>query len=133
MSVLVTGMEMPTGCFACPMCDEEVNCIISHGSYVEYRKVDPNVAIQGRPPWCPLIEVPKGAKVKIEWEEDADKPREKEFIHGGDTYAAVMSRDIRNAPTIIPTEESNMDSFIRIFEEDDEEDGMDSSIRILKD
>lgn len=34
---------------------------------------------------------------------------------------------------IIEADESDMDSFIRIFEEDDEEDGMDSFIRILKD
>ncbi len=33
------------------------------------------------------------------------KLREKEFIHDGDAYAVVMSRDIRNAPTIIPAEE----------------------------
>ena len=38
-----------------------------------------------------------------------------------------------DAPTIIPADESDMDSFIRIFEEDDEEDGMDSFIRIFKD
>lgn len=36
---------------------------------------------------------------------DRDKLREKEFIRDGDCYAAVMSRDIRNAPTIIPAEE----------------------------
>ena len=64
---------------------------------------------------------------------ERDKLREKEFIHNGDAYAVVMSRDIRNAPTIIPADESDMDSFIRVFEEDDEEDGMDSFIRILKD
>lgn len=34
--------------------------------------------------------------------------------------------------TIVEAEESDMDSFIHIFEEDDEEDGMDSFIRILK-
>lgn len=62
MSVLVKGMEMPTRCFSCPMCDvenAEVNCAISHGSYIEYREVDPNVAIQDRPSWCPLVEVPE--------------------------------------------------------------------------
>jgi len=36
---------------------------------------------------------------------ERDKLREKEFIHDGDAYAVVMSRDIRNAPTIIPAEE----------------------------
>lgn len=40
---------------------------------------------------------------------------------------------ISDAPTVIPADEPDMDSFIRIFEEDDKEDGMDSFIRILKD
>ena len=35
---------------------------------------------------------------------ERDKLLEKEFIHAGDAYAVVMSRDIRNAPTIIPAE-----------------------------
>lgn len=61
MSILIKGMEMPTRCFSCPMCDvenAEVNCAISHGSYIEYREVDPKVAMQDRPEWCPLVEVP---------------------------------------------------------------------------
>ncbi len=33
---------------------------------------------------------------------DRNKLREKEFIHDSDAYAVVMSRDIRNAPAIIP-------------------------------
>ena len=40
---------------------------------------------------------------------------------------------VLDAPTVIPADESNMDSFIHIFEEDDEENGMDSFIRIFKD
>ena len=54
-----------------------------------------------RPDWCPLIEVqgPHGDLI------DRDKLRAKEFIHDGDAYAVVMSRDIRNAPTIIPASE----------------------------
>lgn len=102
MSVLVKGMEMPTCCFSCPMCDvenAEVNCAISHGSYIEYREVDPQVAIQERPPWCPLVRVPPHSDLI-----DRDKLREKEFIHDGDAYAVVMSRDIRNAATIIPAD-----------------------------
>lgn len=39
---------------------------------------------------------------------DRDKLREKEFIHDGDAYAVVMSRDIRNAPTIIPASKEEM-------------------------
>ena len=46
----------------------------------------------------------------------------------------VEWEDIVNAPVIIEADEADMDSLIRIFEEDDEEeDGMDSFIRILKD
>lgn len=129
--ILIKDMEMPKSCMNCMFCgfagaDCELDLCQITGSaqkHIPFSKM----------PDCPLIEVPKSAKVKIEWEEDTDKLREKEFIHDGGAYAAVMSRDICNAPTIIPAEESNMDSFIRIFEEDDEEDGMDSFIRILKD
>ena len=49
---------------------------------------------------CPLIEVPPHGDLI-----ERDKLREKEFIHAGDAYAVIMSRDIRNAPTIIPAEE----------------------------
>lgn len=120
--ILIKDMEMPKSCMNCMFCgfagsDCELDlCQITGNAqkHIPYSKM----------PDCPLIEVPKGAKVKIELEEGTDKLREKEFIHDG---------DIRNAPTIIQAEESNVDSFIRIFEEDDEEDGTDSFIRILKD
>lgn len=70
MSVLIKGMEMPTRCFSCPMCDvenAEVNCAISHGSYIEYRDVDPKVAIQERPSDCPLVEVPEDVQPILEY------------------------------------------------------------------
>ena len=60
MSVLVKGMEMPDCCFSCPMCNvtaEEVNCAISHGSYIEYKDVDERTALNGKPKDCPLIKV----------------------------------------------------------------------------
>ncbi len=62
MSILIKGMEMPTRCFNCGMCevdDTQILCRISHGSYVDYRELDEQTAIQDRPSWCPLIEVPK--------------------------------------------------------------------------
>lgn len=45
-----------------------------------------------------VIEVPEPHGDLI----DRDKLRAKEFIQNGDAYAVVMSRDIRNAPAIIP-------------------------------
>lgn len=56
MSVYIKGMEMPDRCFSCPMNDVDC-CGISKGSYIEYREVDIDVAIDHRPDWCPLVEV----------------------------------------------------------------------------
>lgn len=61
MGVYIPNMDMPTRCFNCGMCevdDTQILCCISHGSYVEYRELDEKIAIQDRPSWCPLIEVP---------------------------------------------------------------------------
>ena len=125
MSALILGMEFPKTCAACEWSSYSFPnawCGRMH------KTIDIEIAKNGRPDDCPIIPVPPHGDLI-----ERDKLREKEFIHDGDAYAVVMSRDIRNATTIIPADESNMDSFIRIFEEDDEEDGMDSFIRILKD
>lgn len=53
-----------------------------------------------------LIEVPPHGDLI-----ERDKLREKEFIHDGDAYAVVMSRDIRNAPTIIQASEEVYDKY----------------------
>ena len=50
--------------------------------------------------YYPLVEVPPHGDLI-----ERDKLRAKEFIHDGDAYAVVMSRDIRNAATIIPADE----------------------------
>lgn len=55
--IYIPGMEMPTRCFACPLCDTDC-CGISKGPYIEYREVDIEVANNGRPDWCPLVPVP---------------------------------------------------------------------------
>lgn len=129
MGVYVSSMEMPETCKLCYLSE------FSAGFYAYVCKptgvrIDYEMAKVSKPKRiCPLIEVPGPHGDLI----DRDKLRAKEFIHDGDAYAVVMSRDIRNAPTIIPADESDMDSFIRVFGEDDEEDGMDSFIRILKD
>lgn len=81
MGIYIDGMKMPTdGC-------HHLICIYSDGTVAtggrEYKAIPV-------PPHGVLIE--------------RDKLREKEFIHAGDAYAVVMSRDIRNAPTIIPAD-----------------------------
>ena len=51
MSVVIPGMEMPKNCWECP-------CFVSDGWFCnlddEYRDV-----CDGRPDWCPLVELPK--------------------------------------------------------------------------
>ena len=67
MSILIKSMEMPDRCFSCPMLDSDC-CGISRGSYIEYREVDVDVALDSRPDWCPLIPVPDHGRLI-----DADK------------------------------------------------------------
>lgn len=55
--ILIKSMEMSTSCFSCPMSGIEC-CGISRGSYIEYRDVDIDVAMKGKPDWCPLVEIP---------------------------------------------------------------------------
>lgn len=101
MSILIRGMEMPTRCFSCPMCDvenAEVNCAISHGSYIEYREVDPKVAIQGRPSDCPLIEVPPHGRLI-----DADALLEV-FDEGYNDSTWWFESKVEDAPTVIPSD-----------------------------
>ena len=83
MSILIKGMEMPNkknG--AVLIIYPDGKCAFEDGKTYQAIPV---------PPHGDLIE--------------RDKLREKEFVHDGDAYAVVMSRDVRNAPTIIPAEE----------------------------
>ena len=108
MSILIKGMEMPDRCFACPLCDVDgdggVLCAISHGSYIEYKDVDEDIAIDHRPDDCPLIEVPPHGRLI-----DADALSQ---IHWNYAYKdnhnygfhITAKAWIDAAPTIIPAE-----------------------------
>ena len=100
MSVYIKGMEMPDRCFACPMCDVDC-CGISKGPYIEYREVDVDVAMSGRPDWCPLVPVPDHGRLI-----DADALIEqKEWAFDGVGQTEMVNvAEIVNAPTIIPTD-----------------------------
>lgn len=59
MSVVVRGMEMPENCIACPM-QFGGWCYVAPPDIDE--RVAPTVdeaAEQGKPKWCPLVEVPE--------------------------------------------------------------------------
>lgn len=96
MSVIIKGMEMPSSCWDCYFQDCG-SCDLTA------QKVVDKCIIEGkRDDDCPLIRVPPHGDLV-----DRDKLREKEFVNDGDAYAVVMSRDIRNAPTIIPADEED--------------------------
>ena len=95
MSILIKGVEMPKDCIKCRFCTFTSGywkCLVD-GSHADFGGTC-------RPSKCPLVPVPQHGDLI-----DRDKLRAKEFIHNGDAYAVVMSRDIRNAPTIISSSE----------------------------
>lgn len=69
MSVLVKGMRMPENCIKCPMCFGGM-CYVMPAE-VDESRVAPTVEEalkQGKPDWCPLIEIPAHGRLI-----DADK------------------------------------------------------------
>ena len=137
--IYIRDMKMPVNCYHCSlMCydpDKEYFDSMRTGAYicVLTGKLIDNTKLDND---CPLIPVPSHGDLI-----DCDAYRD-EFVNG---VYALCNDDSNNdranaiidlydsAPTLIPADESDMDSFIHIFEEDDDEDGMDSFIRIFKD
>ena len=125
MSILIKGLEMPKNCKECFACKAELSPEKKVIYVCCFAQTD-----------CPLVPVPKHGRVieesKVldivsEWCPDDDGSVGKV----GDLRE--MLDEIEALSTIIPADESDMDSFIHIFEEDDEEDEMDSFIRFFKD
>ena len=58
MSVLIKGMEMPTRCAVCVLCDLRygTKCKITKMSYYDSEGY-PRGGYNDRPEWCPLVEV----------------------------------------------------------------------------
>lgn len=103
--VYFKDMEMPDRCFACPLCTVEVDdwsCAKSRGSYIEYREIDIDTALDARPGWCPLIPVPDHGRLV-----DADallKGCERVEGEFATREYAFSQTAIANAPTIIPAD-----------------------------
>ena len=92
MSIVIHGMKMPI---------IEMEWTIRHGADGKWYAIDANAETSDGE-WHEIIPVPPHGDLI-----DRDKLRKKEFIHDGDAYAVVMSRDIRNAPTIIKAEDED--------------------------
>ena len=119
MGIYIESMEMPNSCLFCPL-NSMKQCRITGGD------ITWATAARSRRGDCPLVSVqPNGNLIES-----------KAFLkaaHETDDFSLDEAVLVAATPITIPADESNMDSFIHIFEEDDEEDGMDSFIRILKD
>lgn len=126
MGVYIKGMAMPKNCFECIFAYDEWCYAIKptdHNAKYLAAKTKPLMAINPRPSWCPLVELPSHGRLI-----DADALKDIFFcteVDGVKTHVAteLVNTIIDDAPTIIEADESD----------DDEEDGMDSFIRILKD
>ena len=97
--------EIPNRCGRCPCFHAE------HPMYCQAVKADKNKRIyapygEGRPDWCPLIEIPTPHGRLI----DADKLLEKaywdynEATHDYNNFKVVSTYDIADAPTVIEAE-----------------------------
>lgn len=103
MGILIKGMTMPKSCDNCPCYYE------TEGAWRnECQVLREECAIsEGRPSWCPLIEVPPhgrliDANVLMENEENISF---KDEWHMTVTEAFVSVKNIAHAPTIIEAEE----------------------------
>ena len=106
MSIIIKGMEMPEDCRDCPMCGYECDigrtrCIIEGRILAEHYK---SIPFDGRPEWCPLIELlPHGRLI------DADRllmdRMKSKYYHlpNGDTAIPII--DIEHAPTVLEAED----------------------------
>lgn len=92
MSVLIKGMKMPISCH---------ECVAGYGGFcfVAPPESDANCPNEGRPEWCPLIEIPPHGRLI-----DADALIEKY----GEWYTEEGIKTlIHMVSTVIPAEEVN--------------------------
>ena len=98
MGVYVKGMKMPKECRECYLLEYyeylgETQCSITRMMLAEREKPIP---FDGRPKWCPLVEVPEPHGRLI----DADALLSKaKFLYKG--YEIALTDAIGDAPTII--------------------------------
>lgn len=132
MGVYIKGMEMPKTCNDCPLHElffafGKQNIVCSPTGHALGGIDEKHLKESRNAGYCPLIEIPPHGRLG-----DLDELKTA-FPCGESIRTESVRATIDHMPAIIQADESDMDSFIRIFEEDDEEDGMDSFIRILKD
>ena len=113
MSILIKGMRMPKNCIKCPMQFGGM-CYVMPAD-VDESRVAPTVEEawkQGKPDWCPLVEIPEHGRLV-----DADKMndillKEKERVKGSENILGAFAVGfaigfIHKVPTVIEAERSD--------------------------
>ena len=105
-SVMIKGMEMPNGCYDCPILQSSDGCFdfeCPFNSYLLWHNAED--VIRYRPDNCPLVEIPTPHGRLIDAEKLAVKIwTEGHFVNGNDCEIAVDFT--QSAPTIIEAEVS---------------------------
>lgn len=99
MSILIKGMDMPTGCYTCPIIYSEDGVFdfeCPFNSYLLWH--DTEDVIRYRPDSCPLVEVPTPHGRLI----DADYLKKDRINISGTDFVLLV--DVDNAKTIIEAE-----------------------------
>ena len=105
MSILIKGMRMPKNCIKCPMQFGGM-CYVMPAD-VDESRVAPTVEEawkQGKPDWCPLIEIPESHGDLIDRDALLDMVRDVNT----DYYCEVLGvtvEDIDSVPTVIERSE----------------------------
>ena len=105
MSILIKGMRMPKNCIKCPMQFGGM-CYVMPAE-VDESRVAPTVEEalkQGKPDWCPLVEIPESHGDLIDRDALLDMVRDVNT----DYYCEVLGvtvEDIDSVPTVIERSE----------------------------
>lgn len=105
MSVLIKGMRMPENCIKCPMQFGGM-CYVMPAD-VDESRVAPTVEEalkQGKPDWCPLVEIPEPHGRLIDG--DALQCKVDDIVLGYYEVLGVTEDTIDSAPTAIEAEGS---------------------------
>lgn len=114
MSVLIRNMEMPTDCRECPFntyhsnCGETICWVNKESIASDYKPIH----FDGRPKWCPLVELPEHHGDLIDRDALSLRGKLKSIeegeiqIYGGASwrFAGKCIAAIEDAPTIIEAE-----------------------------
>ena len=100
-SVMIKGMEMPNGCYDCPILQSSDGCFdfeCPFNSYLLWHNAED--VIRYRPDNCPLVEIPTPHGRLI----DADYLKKDRINISGTDFVLLV--DVDNAKTIIEAEVS---------------------------